>query len=88
MGDLVVTEAELAPVEESLVGEGLSITAVHNLLAGKTPVVLYLHYNGHGAAEPLAKAVARAFERTGTPRQMAVGQLSTVSIDTAASIGC
>ncbi len=83
MGDLVVTTAELAPVEERLVAEGIGITAVHNHLAGETPAVLYLHYHGHGAAERLAQALARTLERTGTPRQTASPQRTTVSIDTA-----
>lgn len=83
MGDLVVTAAELALVEESLVSEEISITAVHNHLAGETPAVFYLHYHAHGAAEELAKALARTMARTGTPRQMTSSQRSIVSIDTA-----
>jgi hypothetical protein len=43
MGDLLLREAEVAPVKARLLQGGLSVTAVHNRLNGMSPHVMYMH---------------------------------------------
>ena len=48
MGDLVLLEAEIAPVMTALIHNGLEITAVHNHLLRANPATFYMHVGGHG----------------------------------------
>jgi hypothetical protein len=67
MGDLVLTEDEVAPVMEKLHAGGLEVTALHNHLLHETPRVMYMHIHGKGDAAALAKAVHDALAETKTP---------------------
>jgi hypothetical protein len=67
MGDLVLTEDEVAPVIAKLQQGGIEITAIHNHLQHGTPRIMYMHIGGHGPAEKLAKAIQGALAATGTP---------------------
>ena len=67
MGDLVLTESEVAPVMEKLQAGGFQITALHNHLLGESPRLLYMHYLGSGDAAKLAETLAAALKETGTP---------------------
>ncbi len=67
MGDLVLTESEVAPVMKKLQEGGFEITALHNHLLGESPRILYMHYLGMGDAAKLAETLAAALHETGTP---------------------
>lgn len=67
MGDLVLTEDEVAPVMKALHDGGVEVTAIHNHLVGETPKIMYIHMGGHGDAVKLAQAVRRAVGLTKTP---------------------
>jgi uncharacterized protein DUF1259 len=67
MGDLVLTEEEVAPVMKALEGGGVEITALHNHLNGESPKVMYLHMGGHGDPVKLAKTIKHAVGLTKTP---------------------
>jgi len=67
MGDLVLLEAELAPVVSALQAGGIEITAIHNHLVGESPHVVYLHFSGRGEAAALAAGLKRALGETKTP---------------------
>lgn len=67
MGDLVLTEAEVAPVMKSLLAGGVAVTALHNHLLRAAPPTLYMHIAGHGDAVELAKTIRSALEHTKTP---------------------
>lgn len=67
MGDLVLTEDEVAPVMRKLQAEGLEITAVHNHLLLEVPRVMYMHIHGKGDAATMAKAIHDALGETKTP---------------------
>src|SRR5262245_12004575 len=60
MGDLVLLDQEVAPVMSGLFASGLEVTAVHNHLNEMTPHVMYMHYEDHGDAVPLAKGLRQA----------------------------
>ena len=54
-------------VMSGLFGGGLEVTAVHNHLNEMSPHVMYMHYEGHGDAVQLAKALRQALSASGTP---------------------
>jgi hypothetical protein len=47
MGDLVLTEDEVAPVMKALLDGGVEVTAIHNHLIGESPKIIYIP---HGRA--------------------------------------
>jgi len=67
MGDLVLTATEVNPVIESLQQSGFQILGIHNHLIKESPSIIYVHYEGHGAAETLGKSLKDALNRTATP---------------------
>jgi hypothetical protein len=86
MGDLVLSETEIEPVMLKLQQEGIEQTSIHNHLLGETPRVMYMHIEGHGTPEGLAKGLASALALTGTPRSLTAGSPTSqapLDIDTA-----
>lgn len=67
MGDLVLTEAEIAPVMTKLRAAGFEVTAMHNHLLNETPHVMYMHYMGHGNAQKIAESLRDALAQSKTP---------------------
>ena len=67
MGDLVLLDQEVPAVMSGLFAGGLEVTAVHNHLNEISPHVMYMHYEGHGQAVQLAKALRQALSASGTP---------------------
>lgn len=54
MGDLVLTETDLKPVQQEVIRQGLTITAIHNHFVRNHPNVLYMHVGGSGTTEAMA----------------------------------
>ena len=67
MGDLVLLDQEVPAVMSGLFTGGLEVTAVHNHLNEMSPHVMYMHYEGHGDAAQLARALRQALSASGTP---------------------
>ena len=67
MGDLVLTEDEVAPVMRSLQQAGVEQTALHNHVLGESPRVMYMHVAGHDDPVKLARAVREALGQSKTP---------------------
>src|SRR6185437_7258184 len=67
MGDLVLTEGEVAPVMSALQAGGIEQTALHNHLLGESPRVMYMHIVAHGDATKIAHAIHAALAASGTP---------------------
>ena len=67
MGDLVLTETEIAPVMTKLQQDGLEVTALHNHLLRAQPATFYLHVMGHGPAAKLATSLHEAIALSKTP---------------------
>jgi hypothetical protein len=63
MGDIIVTETELKPVQEEVIKQGLDVTAVHNHFLRDKPHVMYMHIGGMGSEEKLARGVNAIFEK-------------------------
>ncbi|MCW2244177.1 DUF1259 domain-containing protein [Azospirillum canadense] len=88
MGDLVLTETEIAPVMKSLVESGLQVTAVHNHILRASPATLYMHIAGTGDPVKLAQAIRVALaksamlQETPSPAEQALG-LDTAALEAA-----
>jgi hypothetical protein len=67
MGDLVLLDQEVPAVMSGLFSGGLEVTAVHNHVNEVSPHVMYMHYEGHGEAVQLAKALRQALSASATP---------------------
>jgi hypothetical protein len=67
MGDLVLTEDEVAPVMKDLQDGGVEITALHNHLVGESPKLMYVHMGGHGDPVKFAQVIKHAVGLTKTP---------------------
>lgn len=67
MGDLVLTEDEVAPVVKALQDGGVEITAIHNHLIGESPKIIYIHIGGHGDPVKMAHTIKQAVGLTKTP---------------------
>jgi hypothetical protein len=85
MGDLVLTEDEVAPVMRALQAGGVEQTAVHNHVLHESPRVMYVHFFAHGDAAKIAQTLRTALGAsktpTGTPAAPATA--SATDLDTA-----
>ncbi|HUP11564.1 MAG TPA: DUF1259 domain-containing protein, partial [Niastella sp.] len=54
MGDIVITETDLKPVQQEAIRQGLAITAIHNHFVRNHPNVMYMHIGGLGNTEAMA----------------------------------
>ena len=79
MGDLVLTEDEVAPVMKALQDGGVEITALHNHLLGESPKIMYLHMGGHGDPVKMAQTIRQAVGLTKTPAPQASGTKETAA---------
>lgn len=83
MGDLVLTVAELGPVQAELARQGIEVTAAHNHLVGEEPRLTYLHFHAEGVATDLARRLSAAVALTATPRPVAAQPPVPLTVDTA-----
>ena len=67
MGDLVLTEDEVAPVMRELQRGGVEQSALHNHVLGEQPRIMYMHMSAHGEARKIAATIRAALALTGTP---------------------
>ena len=54
MGDIILSETDLAPIQQEVVRQGLAITAIHNHFVRNRPNVMYMHIGGFGNISKLA----------------------------------
>lgn len=87
MGDLVLTEAGIAPVMTKLADGGIDITALHNHLLRAQPATFYMHVLGRGDATTLATALHDGLVLSKTPLGNAgsgnAATSQTIALDTA-----
>ena len=84
MGDLVLTDDEVAPVIARLQAGGVEQTAIHHHVLHESPRIVYMHVHGHGDPVRIAEAVkaAVALTRAPAPAQPAASA-GELGIDTA-----
>ena len=63
MGDIVVTETDLKPVQQEIIRHGLTITAIHNHFVRNHPNVLYMHVGGSGNTEQMAQKAKAVLDK-------------------------
>lgn len=63
MGDLVLTQDQVNSVISTVLENGLNVTALHNHLLWETPRIMFMHVEGLGKADDLAKAINQVFEK-------------------------
>jgi hypothetical protein len=63
MGDLVLTEDDIKPVQQEIIRQGLTISAIHNHFVRNHPNVMYMHLGGSGPTEQIAQKAKAALDK-------------------------
>lgn len=63
MGDIIVTETDLKPVQAEVIRQGFAITAIHNHFVRNRPSVMYMHIDGKGDVSSLSSKVKSIFDK-------------------------
>ena len=71
MGDLVLTETEIAPVMKELQSGGVMQTALHNHVLGESPRIMYMHIEAHGDDPSSPGTDQNSARRSGASRSSA-----------------
>jgi hypothetical protein len=86
MGDIILTETDLKPVQQEVIKQGLTITAIHNHFLRNHPNVMYMHIGGSGKSEDMAQKAKAVLDKVTESRghNPATGSVADVpySIDT------
>jgi len=86
MGDIILTENDLKPVQQEVIRQGLAITAIHNHFVRNHPNVMYMHIGGSGKTEDMAQKAKAVLDKVAESRghNPATGSVADVpyTIDT------
>lgn len=63
MGDIILSENDVAPVQQEVIKQGLSITAIHNHFVRNRPNVMYMHIDGFGNLAKLSGIAKAVFDK-------------------------
>jgi hypothetical protein len=63
MGDIIITETDLKPVQQEIIHQGLTITAIHNHFVRNHPNVMYMHLGGSGPLEEVAQKAKAVLDK-------------------------
>ncbi len=63
MGDIIVTETDLKPVQQEIIRQGLTVTAIHNHFIRNHPNVMYMHLGGTGSTEQMAQKAKAVLDK-------------------------
>jgi hypothetical protein len=63
MGDIVVTETDLGPVQQEIIRQGLTSTAIHNHFVRNHPNIMFMHMGGTGSAEVMAQKAKAVLDK-------------------------
>lgn len=90
MGDIIVTENDLKPVQQEVIRQGFAITAIHNHFVRNHPNVMYMHIDGRGKTAGLAANVKAIFDKVkesrgkdpkSTPADSVINSLNIARLD-------
>jgi len=81
MGDLVLTETDLKPVQQEVIHQGMTITAIHNHFVRNHPNVMYMHVGGSGNTEEMAKKVKAVLDKINEIRGHNPSSASVADVD-------
>ena len=68
MGDIILTENDLKPVQQEVIRVGLTITAIHNHFVRNHPNIIYMHIGGSGNTGQMAQNIKAVFDAVATSR--------------------
>jgi len=68
MGDIILTENDLKPVQQEVIKQGLTITAIHNHFVRNHPNVMYMHIGGSGKTEVMAQKAKAVLDKVAVSR--------------------
>ena len=68
MGDIVLTETDLKAVQQEVIKQGLTISAIHNHFIRNHPNILYMHIGGSGPADQLAQKAKALLDKISSLR--------------------
>jgi len=63
MGDIIVTENDLKPVQQEIIRQGLTISAIHNHFVRNHPNVIYMHLGGSGPTDQMAQKAKAVLDK-------------------------
>src|SRR6478735_7279305 len=68
MGDIILTETDLKPVQQEVIKQGLTITAIHNHFVRNHPNVIYMHIGGSGKTDEMARKAKAVLDKVAESR--------------------
>src|SRR5204862_3581370 len=68
MGDIILTETDLKPVQQEVIKQGLTISAIHNHFVRNHPNVMYMHIGGMGKTEDMAAKAKAVLDKVAESR--------------------
>src|SRR5260221_2869007 len=68
MGDIILTETDLKPVQQEVIKQGLTITAIHNHFVRNHPNVMYMHIGGSGKTGDMAQKAKAVLDKVAESR--------------------
>lgn len=63
MGDIVITENDLKPVQQEIIRQGLTSTAIHNHFVRNHPNIMFMHMGGSGSTEVMAQKAKAVLDK-------------------------
>jgi hypothetical protein len=83
MGDIILTETDLKPVQQEVIKQGLTITAIHNHFVRNDPNVMYMHIDGSAKTEEIASKAKAVLDKVKEVRgnDPSKGSASSGSVD-------
>jgi hypothetical protein len=63
MGDIILTENDLKPVQQEVIKQGFAITAIHNHFVRNRPNVMYMHIDKSADVTTLSNGVKAIFDK-------------------------
>jgi hypothetical protein len=83
IGEVTLTDAEVARVADRLQAGGVQITAIHKHIQAETPRLWWMHYWALGDPVKIARTVRSALTETGIPLNQKEEEPSALDLDTA-----
>ncbi|MEJ7586808.1 MAG: DUF1259 domain-containing protein [Ferruginibacter sp.] len=70
MGDIILTEKDLKPVQQEVIRQGLTISAIHNHFIRNHPNIIYMHVGGSGNTEQMAQKIKAVLDAVNASRSL------------------
>lgn len=68
MGDLVLTETDIKQVQQELIKQGLTTSAIHNHFIRNHPNIVFMHAGGMGTTADMAKKIKAVLDKINQSR--------------------